>query len=161
MFINTWLILILSPIRCSDVTSARKSSNSCCFALACGRIMVPSSSISSARLISVMLSVVFPLSILLISNTSLIKPRRYWLEAVIFRAYSFTRSESPASWFNSTVRPTIAFIGVRISWLILFKKVLFALLAAFAAFNAVSKANLLCRSFVLSDNTTINLSDWP
>ena len=44
------------------------------------------------------------------------------------------------SWLNRWVKPRIAFIGVRISWLILAKKMPLARLAASAAFLASSSA---------------------
>jgi len=71
------------------------------------------------------------------SRMSLITPSR-WDDAssILLRAW-FLPSITEA-FFPIAVMPMIAFMGVRISWLILDRKLPFAILAAFASFNADS-----------------------
>ena len=71
-------------------------------------------------------SSILPLSIRLISSTSLISARRCWLEVSIFVRYSAAFGDRSFSLRASMVYPMIAFIGVRISWLMLERNVLLA-----------------------------------
>ena len=94
--------------------------------------------IRSVRFTFALLMLRLPLSIRLISNTSLIRLSKYLLELDILRKHSDSFSGS-SLWDSAIIPiPTMAFIGVRISWLIRDKKSLFALLASFAFLTAFS-----------------------
>ena len=79
----------------------------------------------------------FPLSIFDMSSTSLIRLKRCLLDRLIFFRHSITRSLSSRRVLAMAVMPTIAFIGVRISWLILDRNWLLASLAALALSRAL------------------------
>ena len=83
-------------------------------------------------------TVIFPLSIRLISRISLINLSRYWDEDRIFPRFSLTCSGTSSIIDVKSLSPTMAFMGVRISWLILERNSPFARLAA----SALSR--LLC-----------------
>ncbi len=87
-------------------------------------------SISSERLKSSSERSTFPDSILLMSSTSLISPSKCLLDEVIFFRHSETLPGSSRWEAAMAVMPTIAFIGVRISWLILERNVVFAAFAS-------------------------------
>ena len=91
-----------------------------------------------------MFSVSFPLSILDMSSTSLISPSRCLLDSVIFARQSFTRSVLSILDIAIVVMPTIPFIGVRMSWLMLERNSLFALFAFVASFLASSSSCICC-----------------
>ena len=75
--------------------------------------------------------------------------------------YSFTRSLS-SRWLNASVaKPMMAFMGVRISWDILERKVLLARLAFSAAATASESAWFACLSAVRSDRTRMYLGFVP
>ena len=57
-----------------------------------------------------------PFSILLISSTSLMSPNRWRLERVILFRQSSTLSGSSRWTLAMSVMPTMAFMGVRMSW---------------------------------------------
>ena len=67
------------------------------------------------------------------SRTSLISASKWLLDSVIFARQSSTFSGCPSFMRASSVMPMMAFIGVRISWLMRERKSLLALLAATAA----------------------------
>ena len=122
----------------------------CFFSYIWERNIVSSSCIKSGIEKSEYLKTVFPASILLISRTSLMIPNRCCDEVSILSAYSITLPLSPASCLIKDVIPTIAFIGVRISWDILARKLLFDLFASCATWKASSAACFACRSFVFT-----------
>ena len=72
------------------------------------------------------------------------------LASVIFRRFSLTASVSPRFFSAIVVRPMIAFIGVRISWDIVERKSVFALLAEAAsmaaAWNFLAKERITATS---------------
>ena len=72
--------------------------------------------------------------------------------------YSFTRSLSSRWLTASVVKPMMAFIGVRMSWDILERKVLLARLAFSAAATASESAWFACLSAVRSDRTKMCLA---
>ena len=119
-----------------------------------GSSMVYSSSISSGRLKGATFREVLPLSILLMSSTSLMRLSRWWLEAVIFRVYSRTLSGFSASLASSTVKPMMAFMGVRMSWDILDRKALFASLARLA-WDSASRSRVFCSSSTRVASSTL------
>ena len=120
------------------------------FALTWGRRISLTLSAISLRLHFFSLIVTLPLSILLISSTSLIRLRRWLLEVLILSRVSATFSGS-LRWEEAIlVRPMIAFIGVRISWDILVRKVLLAESALLALSRASSKSFLCCISLLIS-----------
>ena len=100
--------------------------NSSPAARAWGAIMAESCSISWGREIRIWFKVIFDRSILLISNTSLIRLSRCLEEMEIFCRQSATRSRSPICATAKAVIPIMAFMGVRISWLMAERKSLFA-----------------------------------
>ena len=102
-----------------------------------GSTIVIISCSSSGRHIGAMLIEKLPFSILDISSTSLISPRRWWLDKRIFWRQSFTRSWSPIWAAAISAIPVITFMGVRISWLMRERKSDFAAFAYFAASRAL------------------------
>ena len=114
------------------------------FALICGWIIVTILSITSRRESWPIFNVSFPFSIFDISRTSLISPSKCLLESDIFFKQSFTRLGSSMFAMAIVVIPTIPFIGVRISWLILDRKSLFALFARIASCLALSSSYICC-----------------
>ncbi len=58
----------------------------------------------------------------------------------------------------SVANPSMAFMGVRISWLMLERKLLFASFADFATSSASFKFSLSLRSLVRSENIITQLS---
>ena len=74
-----------------------------------------------------------PFSIMERSSTSLMSASRWLLDSMIFARQSSTFSGCPSFMRASSVMPMMAFIGVRMSWLMRERKSLLALLAATAA----------------------------
>ena len=107
------------------------------------------------RLFGSRLSKYFPLSILDISRTSLIRPRRCSLPDFNFSRYSFTRTGLSACFSARVTKPVIAFIGVRMSWLMFDKKRDFALFAFSAEARASSRSFFWCISCFVSASTFI------
>ena len=105
-------------------------------------------------------STVLPASILLMSSTSLMSPSRCWLEAVIFRVYSRTFSGFSASRASRAAKPTMAFMGVRMSWLMLLRKALLARLASSAIWNACSAVSLERASMAFVSSRRWFISSW-
>ena len=156
-FSRIWLRRSLSPISCSGGQPWTWNSRCCFLALVWGRRMVYNSSSSSGRLNWTVFREVFPLSILLMSSTSLMRLRRCWPEADIFRVYSRTFSGWSTSRSIRAVKPMMAFMGVRISWDILARKWLLASLALLAASRASWRFWFIFRSWVRSDMTMTSL----
>ena len=117
-------------------------------------------STSSTILSSDRFNVVFPASILLISKISLIRPSKCWLEDVIFLVYSRTLSGFFASLAKRAAKPTMAFIGVRISWLILERNELLARFASSAIRNACSAVSLERASISFDSSNLAFSSSW-
>ena len=105
-------------------------------ALAMGWIMASTEETTSFKENFSRLSTTFPLSILETSRMSLMRLRRCCPEAVIFFVYSRTLTGFSASMDKSVVKPKTAFMGVRISWDILERKVVLDSLAIWAACSA-------------------------
>ena len=91
--------------------------------------MLTTASDTSRREIRSSVNVSFPLSIFDISSTSLIRPSRCLLDKAIFLRQCCTCSISSMCVVAIAVIPTIAFIGVRISWLMFERNSLLALVA--------------------------------
>ena len=85
-----------------------------------------------------------PLSILDMSSTSLISPSRCLLDRAIFFRQLWTCWMSSMLAVAIAVMPTMAFIGVRISWLMLERNSLLALLAWTASRLAWSSSIICC-----------------
>ena len=81
-------------------------------------------------------SIIFPDSIRLISRISLISPSKCLALSPIFSKHSLVSGSRFVFLSARLSRPIMAFIGVRISWLILDKKAVFALFACSAASSA-------------------------
>ena len=109
-----------------------------------------------------MISSILPLSILDIFSTSLINFKRCPDACSIFPRQSITRSGSPI--FSEAIRviPIIAFIGVRISWDIFDKKILFARLARSACSwaNSIASFNCSCCFLTVSISRTLKTTTW-
>ena len=82
----------------------------------------------------------FPLSIRLMSRISLIRDSRCSLEVEILARYSFTFSWLSTWEAAREVNPMMAFMGVRISWDMLFRNVVLAELALSARSKAASSS---------------------
>ena len=85
-------------------------------------------------------SVIWERSILFISRISLIRLNRCLDEMDIFCRQSATLSRSPIWAIARAVMPITAFMGVRISWLMVERKSLFARFASSARARASSSA---------------------
>ena len=159
--INTWFSFRASAITSSFVTSKVSINSSSCFAFTCGWIILTRLCISSEMLHSCSLICTFPLSILLISRISLIRLSRWLLEESTFCRQSLTCSLL-SIWLAAIVaNPIIAFIGVRISWDILERNVVFARLACCACISASCSACVCSLCFltlsVISFTTTMTI----
>ena len=104
---------------------------------------------------------ILPLSIRLISRTSLIRLSRWFPDVIIFFRYSFTWSFWSMWVVASAVNPTMAFMGVRISWDILDRNVLLALFARFACKRASSSRFFCSISLRISSSTLWNPRTTP
>ena len=125
-FTNTCWILRLSPQTSSCSMWLMRTSKLCLCSSSTGFVSVMRLSTRSGRLKSSCASVIFPLSIRAISSTSLISPNRCRLDFVILLRHSMTLSWLSIFAPAIAVRPTMAFIGVRISWDILERNSVFA-----------------------------------
>ena len=155
---STWFSRSLSPSSSSGRLPRVCSAKRWDLARAWGSIMAYRSSTSWGRLNSDTFRLVLPLSILLMSRMSLMRLSRCWLEEEIFRVYSRTFSGCSASRPSSTEKPTMAFMGVRMSWDMLARKLLLASLAALAVWRASPRASYICRSWVRSESMRMNWS---
>ena len=86
-------------------------------------------------------SSILPLSIRLISRISLISDSRKREEMPILEMQSATCSSSPMCWAAMVLIPMIAFMGVRISWLMRERKSDLAALACSAATSAAASSS--------------------
>ena len=143
--IRIWFRCSLSPSSSSAGRPFTWKSKDCSRAWAWGSRMLYSSSISSGREKGATFREVLPLSILLMSSTSLMRLSRWWLEEVIFRVYSRTLAASSASLASRVVKPMMAFMGVRMSWDILDRNALLASLARLA-WDRASRRRVFCSS---------------
>ncbi len=159
-FNKIWFRRSLSIFTCSCFNSLLYTSNVWPFVFICGRIIESMFSTSSTILSSDRFNVVFPASILLISKISLIRPSKCWLEDVIFLVYSRTLSGFFASLAKRAAKPTMAFIGVRISWLILERNELLARFASSAIRNACSAVSLERASISFDSSNLAFSSSW-
>ena len=132
-FKSTWRRRPLSPIRRRCLRSAVSTFSKWPFSSADGRMMVSTSPTSLSMQNGPSISCIFPFSILDISRTSSIRASRWLLDILIFFRQSSTRSGSWLWDMAMAVIPMIAFMGVRISWDIRARKLLFASLASLAA----------------------------
>ena len=130
-FIKTCFNRIASPFKSECLKSVSQQSvipRAC----ACVCIMLQSSSSSCCKEKSSFTIESMPLSIRLISKISLISPNKYCEVEVSLATFPFILSGILSFIAMSAVVPTMAFIGVRISWLIRERNSLFALLSASA-----------------------------
>ena len=121
----------------------------CFFSSAWGRMITVTSCTRSARENTSSFRVMRPLSMRDMSSTSLTRLIR-WVEAVLIFCRQSCTLDFSSMWDRPMeVIPTMAFMGVRMSWDILERKLLLALLAASAAFRASSSASFICSSSCL------------
>ena len=132
MFTKTWESRCESPTTRSCFTLLIFTLKFCFFFWICGWRIVIKLSIVSERLNSSSDNTNFPLSILDISKTSFIRPKRCLLETVILLRQSIILGVSSICIAAIDVIPIMAFIGVLISWDICERKSLLAWLAASA-----------------------------
>ena len=142
---STWLSRFLSPTKSSWGISPMEIWKLWRFSPAMGRMMTLMDSISSSMEKTDWRRDIFPLSILLMSKTSLMSPRRWLLAALIFRVYSRTLTLLSGALARRVEKPMTAFMGVRISWDILLKKVVLAALAS-RSMERASWSWALCRA---------------
>ena len=140
MFTNTCCRRMGSPTTCSCWISAISTFKFSFLSLTCGVMIESRLSTVSGRSKSSSDNPKLPLSIFAISSTSLIRPSKCRLEAVIFVRQSFTRSGSSKYIEAMAVSPIMEFIGVRMSWLMELRKSVFARLARSASQKASSRA---------------------
>ena len=149
-FNKTWLNLRESPSRYSWRISFVSVTKTWFFAWYCGFTIAIFLWISSVRENDSEVRTSLPLSIFDISSTSLINSNKCFEEIPILYRQSFTFSRS-SMWISASfVIPTIAFIGVRISWDMLDRNTLFDALACSAAATAAFKFSRICLSWVTS-----------
>ena len=138
---STWFSRTPSQQTSSLWISRVKMSKRWPFSFTWGWTMLTMLSMVSRNENSSRFSVSLPLSILDMSSTSLMSPSRCRLERVIFRRQSRTWSGLSMFAVAMAVMPTIAFIGVRMSWLMLERNSLLAWLASSASFWARSTSS--------------------
>ena len=143
---HTWRIRRGSPMTFSFFMCGRQTSMASLPAFACKCISPAASATSSGKLKGSSLIESFPFSIFDMSRTSLIRLKRCFPERLIFFRHSSTLSRSSMCAAAIAVIPMMAFMGVRISWLMLERNRLFALLAALALSRALLRASRCCSS---------------
>jgi len=121
-------------------------------ASACGLHISITLLISSVSIIDSSLSSIFPDSILLISRISFINAKRCLLDTLILYRQSAIFSGLFKYISAIAIIPIIAFIGVRISWLIFERKFDLAWLARLVASYASFNACLVASSFFFSSS---------
>ena len=136
MFNNACCIRCTSPIRHSCFILVTCIWNFCFFASKAGCTMTNKLSNSSLILNASSVSMILSLSSLDISSTSLIRFNKSLEEMVIFFKQSAIRIWSSMCRPAIAVIPTMALIGVRMSWLIRDRKSVLARLAALALCKA-------------------------
>ena len=140
IFISTCLMRCISPVTFSCFNPFTWISSVCCLFLISDCIMTTRSCRSSPMLNSSSDKISRPLSIFDISNTSLIRLSNNLDAPLIFSIQSSSRSRSSTCALAMAVIPMIAFMGVRISWLMRARKSDLAWLA----FSAESSASFNC-----------------
>ena len=130
------MIRVSSPSRYSCRTPFTSRWKLCLLALAMGWMMASTEATTSLRENFSRFRTTFPLSIFDTSRISLMRLSRCWPEEVIFLVYSRTLAGLSASLARSVVNPSTAFMGVRISWDMLERKVVLDSLAIWAARRA-------------------------
>ena len=110
-----------------------KMSKRCFLAFTWGWMMLTMLSAVSRRQTMSTFRVSLPLSILDISSTSLMRPSRCLLDREIFCRQEATCSRLSRLAAAMAVMPTMAFMGVRMSWLMLERNSLLARLARSAS----------------------------
>ena len=165
MFSRIWFKRSLSVMISSCLISCVSTYKSSCLALMLPSMMVRRSCSTSGRCTVALSSLMVPLSMRLISKTSLIRLSRCCPDTLIFCRYSLTSSGLFRWVVASAVKPRMAFIGVRISCDILFKNTVFALLACSAAASALRRASScfcsVCFSMVASREATSTAVTLP
>ena len=96
-----------------------------------------------------------PDSMRLMSRMSLISPSRCRALSPIFSRYSRVWGRRVSSFRARLFRPMMAFMGVRISWLMLDRKAVLALLACSAAASASASARFLASASRISASMTV------
>ena len=147
--INTWFKRTLSQQTFSVSISWIEILNCWCLERTWGWIILTMLSITSLRETWSIFRLILPLSIFDISNTSLISPSKCLLESMILRRQFFTWSLLSILAVAIAVMPTMAFIGVRISWLIFDKNSLLALFAFSASCLARSASTLTFSNVII------------
>ena len=104
---------------------------------------------------------ILPLSMRLISKMSLIRLSKWLPEVIIFFRYSCTCSRWLMWVIARLVKPTMAFIGVRMSCDILERKTLLALLARLACWRASCNRFFFSSSLRVSSSTLRIPSTMP
>ena len=92
-----------------------------------------------------------------ISSISLMMPSRCSADVLLFLRYSFTLSDAVGSFMAMLFKPMMAFMGVRISWLMLDRNVVLALLASSAMVSASARASFLA----IDSRTSASISVRP
>ena len=148
-----------AKLRCCTFTAS--SVSSCPFAAVCGRMMASTSRSSVSRSQHSSCSSMAPLSILDMSSTSLIRLSRCCDEVWMVARHSSVLSQSPALSRAICVMPMMALMGVRMSWDIFAKNVLFDWFDCLAMASACCRRSRLSVSFVRSNSTYTSFSVSP
>ena len=155
-FIRTWLSLSSSASTLLFSMSSVSNSNTWSFFHACSSNIYWRPFITFRRLTTPSSIWTFPDSIRLISRTSFISARRCSDEIFILSRHLVIFSLSSRLASAICVNPIMAFSGVRISWLMLFRKAVFALLARSACRKASSIIWRWCCSCATIASTFLN-----
>jgi len=150
--IQIWLRRSSSATRRSCLILPRYTSNRSCLSAAAGYMMLTRFCTASARENSVGFRRSFPLSTLDRSRMSLIKVRRWSLARLILVRQSSTCAGLSTLRLAMAVMPTIAFIGVRISWDMEERNSVLALLALSAAVRDAASFRLRKRKYTTFRN---------
>ena len=135
-FSRIWLRCVSSPMRRSWRTERISAQNVCPLSRAMGAMMDSTAARESPKSNSAKVSDALPLSIFEMSSTSLMRSSRWRPEAMILPAQSRTLAGLSASFSMMVVKPSTAFMGVRMSWDMLARKADFDSLATSAARSA-------------------------
>ena len=150
---RSWRRRTASPTNTSS-SSGMTTSKAWAFCSHCGPMTAAARSKSTDRRNGSLVSTIFPLSIFEMSSTSLMRLSRWSDAAPIFRRLSSVLSASSVCSFAICSMPMMAFIGVRISWLMRERNSDFAWLAASAAVMASFMDSCSSFSVVTSRSTT-------
>ena len=140
MFMKIWLSLSWSAYRYSFSMRLMRKLKSMFFSFTIGWERFTRFDVVSTMENVTGLRLSFPLSTLEMSSMSFIRVSRWLLARLTLRRHSPTASASPRFFSAIVVSPIMAFIGVRMSWLIVERKSVFALFATSAASFASSAA---------------------